>query len=605
MPTNFSPKVSIIIPVYNGSNYLKEAIDSALSQTYKNIEILVVNDGSNDRGKTEKICKSYGEKIKYFFKENGGVSSALNLAIEKMKGEYFSWLSHDDVYYPEKVEKQIEILSNLPDIDKKILFCDFEQIDEKSKSINLVKFDHEILIKKPEYALLRGCLNGITLLIPKVAFQKHGNFDEKFRCTQDYDMWRRLSKSYLFHHCPFILTKTRVHGKQDSKKHPKVFSENDLLWINMIKDVSKEKKAELEGSEYNFYIKMYEFVDNVLLSRNVCNFITKEMEKISSNALEEIKKIKVTVVIPFFNRLDPLYKSLDSVAKQTHKNLEIILINDGSKENIGELKKRIKKDSRIKLMELSTNKGPAAARNVGMDAATGEYIAFLDSDDFFVPSKIEKQLHQMFLTQSNISHTSYTRRNNNEDTVIHIGKRTGKVLAETIKSCQIATPTVMLKTEYLRKNKLRYREDFRIGEDVCFWLSILKNTELLGIDEPYTIVNVNENSSYRDTGRHLLGLTNILEFILSDKDLRTYHKEISILCKYFTDLSRVLELSEKNKKRSFFSSSTFTRKGEVKYWSFKNPFSIISRLIYLFKHQGVGVTFKKAAKKYFGRQGDF
>ncbi|MDD4547058.1 MAG: glycosyltransferase family A protein, partial [Oscillospiraceae bacterium] len=95
-----NPLVSIVIPVYNGSNYLAEAVDSALAQTYKNIEIVVVNDGSNDEGATEKVAKSYGDKIRYFSKENGGVSSALNLGIENMKGDYFSWLSHDDLYKP-------------------------------------------------------------------------------------------------------------------------------------------------------------------------------------------------------------------------------------------------------------------------------------------------------------------------------------------------------------------------------------------------------------------------------------------------------------------------------------------------------------------------
>ena len=75
------PLISIVIPVYNGSNFLREAIDSALAQTYKNIEIIVVNDGSADDGETERIALSYGDKIRYFKKENGGVSSALNYGI--------------------------------------------------------------------------------------------------------------------------------------------------------------------------------------------------------------------------------------------------------------------------------------------------------------------------------------------------------------------------------------------------------------------------------------------------------------------------------------------------------------------------------------------
>ena len=99
----FNPKVSIVIPVYNGSNYLREAIDSTLAQTYRNIEVIVVNDGSDDEGKTKTIARMYGDKIRYFSKVNGGVSSALNVGIKEMTGEYFSWLSHDDIYMPEKV----------------------------------------------------------------------------------------------------------------------------------------------------------------------------------------------------------------------------------------------------------------------------------------------------------------------------------------------------------------------------------------------------------------------------------------------------------------------------------------------------------------------
>lgn len=114
------PLVTIIIPVFNGSNYVKLAIESALNQTYKKIEVLVVNDGSTDDNKTRKICLSIeDDRYQYFEKENGGVSSALNYAIDKAKGEYVCWLSHDDILPPKKIEEQLNFVESFD--EKKII----------------------------------------------------------------------------------------------------------------------------------------------------------------------------------------------------------------------------------------------------------------------------------------------------------------------------------------------------------------------------------------------------------------------------------------------------------------------------------------------------
>ena len=91
-----SPVVSIVIPVYNGSNYLREAVDSALQQTYGRTEVIVVDDGSDDGGRTDAIIRSYGDRVRRFRKPNGGVSTALNHGLREMTGEWFAWLSHDD-----------------------------------------------------------------------------------------------------------------------------------------------------------------------------------------------------------------------------------------------------------------------------------------------------------------------------------------------------------------------------------------------------------------------------------------------------------------------------------------------------------------------------
>jgi len=210
---NSSPKVSIVIPVYNGSNYLREAIDSALAQTYKNIEVIVINDGSSDEGKTEAIAKSYGSKIRYFYKKNGGVASALNVGIQMMEGEYFSWLSHDDVYYPHKIEQQMAFLEEKHGKNI-VVFCDTQIIDEYSQIIRTSHINPRYLHDK-YIKILSTSINGCTLLLPKECFERAGLFNETLKTTQDNEMWIRIAKTgYDFLYLPEHLIKSRRHPGQ-------------------------------------------------------------------------------------------------------------------------------------------------------------------------------------------------------------------------------------------------------------------------------------------------------------------------------------------------------------------------------------------------------
>lgn len=589
MSKKFNPKVSILIPVYNGSNYVKEAIDSALAQTYKNIEVVVINDGSTDGGSTDKICKSYGNKIRYFVKENGGVATALNMGIEKMKGEYFSWLSHDDVYYPEKVEKQIEALSKMKNISNIVIYSDYELIDENSNSKGLVVLNHKELIEKPEYALLRGCVNGITLLVPKKAFDTYGGFKKELKCTQDYDMWRRIMKTYTFIHLTDIVTKTRIHELQDSNKHPNTVPEGNILWKEMIESLTKEDMIRLEGTEYNFYREMALFLEHSMYPE-VEKYVKERMMDIY-NSLDESKltNTKVSVIIPFFNRVELLKKSIKSVLDQSHENWELLLIDDCSTGDISDIKEIAREDSRIRIISVEKNSGPAHARNIGIEQASGDYIAFLDSDDIFLPDKLENQLNEVILTGSLVSHTSYLRRDGKYDELVDTGVLNGDAIPKIIESCTIATPTVMIKTKYLHDTKIRFNEGFRIGEDTCFWLELLKNTKLLGIRNALTIVNTCSSSASINPEKQITGLGNILKFVLSDQELLKHHKEISNLClayKKASDDILMSEYSEKNK--------------DYLLWTNK-PSNPIMKALYLFKNQGFLVTIKKVIVKYSKR----
>lgn len=237
MSSTFLPKVSIVIPVYNGSNYVGEAIDSALSQTYTNFEVIVINDGSTDEGKTEEVALSYGDKIRYFKKENGGVSSALNYGISMMTGEYFSWLSHDDKYEPYKLEHLVAALSKIEDRKKVIAISGVYFIDSNSEKIkdsnsNLAQGELYSGLEMLEYTLTHGVLNGCAMLIPKSAFDECGAFNEELRYNQDALKWDQM-----FFAGYSILSVVdqydvmyRLHAMQDSKRR------RDLLLTDSVKN---------------------------------------------------------------------------------------------------------------------------------------------------------------------------------------------------------------------------------------------------------------------------------------------------------------------------------------------------------------------------------
>ncbi len=276
---DFLPKVSIVIPVYNGANFLSQAIDSALAQTYSNIEVLVINDGSTDDGETERIALSYDNKVRYFAKINGGVASALNLGILEMKGDYFSWLSHDDLYMPEKIEREVEYLASLPDKET-VIYSDYVNTDENNKDLYPVHMDHELLMEKPLYSVFRGSLHGCTLLIPRAAFISSGIFNN-LRTTQDYDLWFRMIRNHRFVHLPEILVRSRLHAAQGSR-HLDATAEANDLWIRMMKSLTPDEVLSLENSAAAFYEGMASFLANTPYTEAL-NFARKRASYVSAD----------------------------------------------------------------------------------------------------------------------------------------------------------------------------------------------------------------------------------------------------------------------------------------------------------------------------------
>lgn len=246
---------------------MAEAIDAALAQTYPNCEILVVNDGSRDDGASEKIALSYGDKIRYYWKENGGVSSALNFAFGKMTGEWFSWLSHDDLYYPEKVEKQIafinELLEKDPDLDlKKITVRSAtESIDKDGNIIKTPSYKGVAQHEKPIDTILNNIYNyrlsGCSFLLPAACIEDVGGFAEDIRTVSDVEYWYRLLFAGYEFYCltDEILVKNRSHGKQVGKTKVSLFDkELEALFIWIADTLNKHPEyATVRNNEKMYY----------------------------------------------------------------------------------------------------------------------------------------------------------------------------------------------------------------------------------------------------------------------------------------------------------------------------------------------------------------
>lgn len=256
----YNPLVSIVIPVYNGSGYMREAIDSALAQTYRNIEIIVINDGSKDDGATDAIARSYGDRIRYYPKENGGVSSALNTGIRHMKGEFFSWLSHDDAYEPHKIEKQVQALRNADRPERTVVCCGYMHIDANSKPLAgiapRIPFQQGRVYTSSQVLsqlLKKTTFNGCCLLIPRRTFEECGLFDEQIRFCQDALMWYRIfMKDYSLVYVDEVSVRNRVHAGQLTQTGQSLFrKECHQISISLVKEF-----LEISTPQRN-YLRLY------------------------------------------------------------------------------------------------------------------------------------------------------------------------------------------------------------------------------------------------------------------------------------------------------------------------------------------------------------
>lgn len=220
------PKVSVIIPTYNHQRYIRESVGSTLGQTYPNLEVLVVDDGSTDQTLEVLVKNAYLPRILYIYKPNGGTSSALNTGIARATGEYISWLSADDVFRPEKIAKQVAKMESESSLG--FIYSSFAVIDALGKVQYEIHSQYYRDKKEMVLKLAEGCfINGSTVMMRKAALEKVGGFDKSLPQAHDYDLWLRLIHAYPYGFQDEILVNYRWHGENMSQ-HPDKASEQEV-----------------------------------------------------------------------------------------------------------------------------------------------------------------------------------------------------------------------------------------------------------------------------------------------------------------------------------------------------------------------------------------
>jgi len=208
------PKVSVLVQTYNRPHYVCEAIDSVLAQTFKDYEIIVIDGSESDE--TRKVLNKYGDRIRYVHHDNLDMAATRNLGVRQAAGELIAILEDDDLFMPQKLEKQVALLDN----DHSLAFVVSDTYAIDADGVVLRKI---IVSKKNtrgfDGLIQRNFIQIASILLRKKHLEEAGLFDENLKIADDWDMWLRLAKKYRFLYHEEPLSKRRIHAQNSSHRY--------------------------------------------------------------------------------------------------------------------------------------------------------------------------------------------------------------------------------------------------------------------------------------------------------------------------------------------------------------------------------------------------
>lgn len=384
------------MPVYNDEKYLSDSLDSILRQSFKDIEVICINDGSTDNSLN--ILTNYKDKFKWMkiiSQENQGSGIARNVGIKEATGEYLSFLDSDDIFVDK--DALLKMYNTAIKYNSDMVSANLKGITVNGDLVNndnLKRFDEEKIISPEEY---------------EIPYSFYKNIIKKSFLIDNKIKFPNLKRGQD----PVFLAEVLINLKEIPVVPIDLYGFRYAINGGLSKINTYEKKRDyllhfketfdiLDSANFNEMKTAYEDKLKLYLTypgnsedtelHEIVKLVFKEHDSILDMCYHYLRldKIKISVIVPVYNAEKFLEESISSVLNQTLKDIEIICVNDGSKDNsLQMLNEFARKDTRVKVFD-KENGGCGSARNFGLERAKGRYVYFFDPDDYILPNAFEK-----------------------------------------------------------------------------------------------------------------------------------------------------------------------------------------------------------------------
>ncbi len=580
------PKVSVVVPVYNVSEYLGQCLDTILLQTLQDIEIICVDDGSTD-GSLD-ILNTYAfldNRLKVIHQENKGLGPTRNLGMTEATGEFIIFLDSDDFFEPEMLEKMV---AKAEEDGSDMVVCGFLSFDNETEVD-----DHEAKISEVYLAmsplspqersvdLFSICSAAVWTKLFKSEFIKNNNLQFNNEYAEDipfsYTAMALSSKISLLADC-FVHYREKRPGQITFDKHKKHGANVFLPLAELYDNLKKKNLIDLFLIPYKArFLKTLSFELKSRASVEKRDFLNQFIKKISPHLSNIVfgygnGETKLSIIIPVYNVAEFLPECLDSCLNQTLKEIEIICVDDGSTDNSLEiLNEYAKRDNRITVIH-QENQRQSIARENAMKIAKGEYIWYVDADDYleldaceclYLYAKIY-DLDMLSFAAIDFDNSTGFEYENAYHSLKWIPENfaaafTWRYLSNLLPKLAVTAPLTIYRRQFLEMSNIQWIHKKIVYEDTPFFTEAILKNALMGVfTEKFYHKRVHETATTQNMNTNFSDYCWIVEYTFELVQKITQNSELlqqfidTYLTKVYLNYQRLLPENQKKMEDSFY-----------------------------------------------------